>query len=192
VSRALIDRRGIELGVWLRWIGLRASAPQRSRRPVLEQDRASSFPGQRIDVYRLRRRARGSDGRGHVSLEREATVKKFMLHRIGIIVAVIAVGGAGIATDALARGGGGGHFGGAMGGGHIGRIGENTSAASASISASIEVGERRTDTMATATIMIRRLLRPTSSRPIRPRLTPTGRLSRPTSSRPIRPRLTRT
>jgi hypothetical protein len=50
-------------------------------------------------------------------------VKKFVLHRIGIIVAAIAVGGAAIATDALARGGGGGHFGGAMGGGHIGRTG---------------------------------------------------------------------
>jgi hypothetical protein len=34
-------------------------------------------------------------------------VKKFVLHRIAIIVAAIAVGSAGIATDALARGGGG-------------------------------------------------------------------------------------
>src|ERR1700730_13832526 len=56
-------------------------------------------------------------------------MKKAVLHRIAIIVAAIAVGGAGIATDAFARGGGGGgghggggggHFGGAMGGGHFG------------------------------------------------------------------------
>src|SRR5215467_661957 len=51
-----------------------------------------------------------------------------MLHRIAIMVAAIAVGSAGIATDALARGGnggggGGGHFGGGMGGGHFGRMG---------------------------------------------------------------------
>jgi hypothetical protein len=75
-----------------------------------------------------------------ISTGKEATVKKFVLHRIAIIVAAIAVGSAGIATDALARGGGGGghggglggahfggmgggHFGGAMGGGHLGRIG---------------------------------------------------------------------
>jgi hypothetical protein len=50
-------------------------------------------------------------------------MKKFALHKIAIIVAAIAVGSAGIATDALARGGGGGHFGGAMGGGHFGGIG---------------------------------------------------------------------
>jgi hypothetical protein len=69
-------------------------------------------------------------------------VKKFVLHRTAIIVAAIAVGGAGIATDALARGGGGsgghlggglgggcfngmgrGHFGGTMSGGHLGWIG---------------------------------------------------------------------
>jgi hypothetical protein len=48
-----------------------------------------------------------------------------MLHRIAIMVAAIAVGSAGIATDVLARGGGGGgHFGGGMGGGHFGRMGE--------------------------------------------------------------------
>ena len=48
-------------------------------------------------------------------------MKKFLLHRIAIIVAAIAVGSAGIATDAFARGGGGGgHFGGGMGGGHFG------------------------------------------------------------------------
>ncbi len=36
-----------------------------------------------------------------------------MLHRIAIMIAAIAVGSAGIATDAFARGGGGGgHFGG--------------------------------------------------------------------------------
>ena len=57
-------------------------------------------------------------------------MKNFALHKIAIIVAAMAVGGAGISTDALARGGGGGghggggaHFGGAMGGGHMGRIG---------------------------------------------------------------------
>jgi hypothetical protein len=44
-----------------------------------------------------------------------------MLHRIAIMIAAIAVGSAGIATDAFARGGGGGgHFGGGMGGGHFG------------------------------------------------------------------------
>ena len=50
-----------------------------------------------------------------------------LLHRIAIIVATIAVGSAGIATDAFARGGGGGshvggggHFGGGMGEGHFG------------------------------------------------------------------------
>src|SRR5260370_37378165 len=47
-----------------------------------------------------------------ISTGREATVKKFVLHRIAIIVAAIAVGSAGIATDALARGGGGGGHGG--------------------------------------------------------------------------------
>ena len=59
-------------------------------------------------------------------------MKKFVLHRTAIIVAAMAVGGAGIATDAIARGGGGGagaghfdriaarHFGGAMNGGHLG------------------------------------------------------------------------
>jgi hypothetical protein len=48
-----------------------------------------------------------------------------MLHRIAIMVAAIAVGSIGIATDALARGGGGGgHFSGGMGGAHFGRIGE--------------------------------------------------------------------
>src|SRR6266403_4695340 len=76
-----------------------------------------------------------------ISTGKDTAVKKFVLHRIAIIVAAIAVGSAGIATDALARGGGGGghfgggmgaahfggmgggHFGGAMGGGHLGRIG---------------------------------------------------------------------
>ena len=50
-----------------------------------------------------------------------------LLHKIAIIVAAIAVGSAGIATDAFARGGGGGshvggggHFGGGMGEGHFG------------------------------------------------------------------------
>ena len=49
-----------------------------------------------------------------------------MLHRIAIMVAAIAVGSAGIATDAFARGGGGGggQFGGGMGGGHFGLMGE--------------------------------------------------------------------
>jgi hypothetical protein len=46
---------------------------------------------------------------------------KFMLHRIAIMIVAIAVGNSGIATDAFARGGGGGgHFGGGMGGGHFG------------------------------------------------------------------------
>src|SRR5215831_14153841 len=51
-----------------------------------------------------------------------------MLHRIAIMVAAIAVGSAGIATDALARGGsggggGGGHCGGAMSEGYLCGIG---------------------------------------------------------------------
>jgi hypothetical protein len=55
-------------------------------------------------------------------------VKKLALHKIAIIVAAMAVVGAGISTDALARGGGGhggggGHFGGGMGGGHFGGMG---------------------------------------------------------------------
>jgi len=50
-------------------------------------------------------------------------VKKLALHKIAIIVAAMAVGSAGIATDALARGGGGGTRGG-LGGGHFGGIGE--------------------------------------------------------------------
>jgi hypothetical protein len=75
-----------------------------------------------------------------ISTGKEATVKKFLLHKIAIIVAAMAVGSAGIATDALARGGGagghggglggahfgvmgGGHYGGAIGGGHLGRMG---------------------------------------------------------------------
>jgi hypothetical protein len=65
-----------------------------------------------------RRSVVATRGPGNVSL----------LHRIAIIVAAIAVGSAGIATDAFARGGGGhvgggmgeGHFGGAMSGGHFG------------------------------------------------------------------------
>ena len=52
-----------------------------------------------------------------ISTGREATVKKFVLHTIAIIVAAVAVGSAGIATDALAFGGGGGH---GMGGEHFG------------------------------------------------------------------------
>jgi hypothetical protein len=57
--------------------------------------------------------------------KKESAVQKFVLHRIAIMVAAIAVGSAGIATDALARGGGGeGHSGGGMGGGHFGRMGE--------------------------------------------------------------------
>jgi hypothetical protein len=58
-------------------------------------------------------------------------VKKFVLHRTAIIVAAMAVGGAGIATDALARAGGGsgGHLGGGLGGGHFGGMGGGHSAA---------------------------------------------------------------
>jgi len=65
----------------------------------------------------------------------------FALHKIAMLAVAIAVGSAGIATDAWARGGGGGHgggggsgghfgggmggghFGGAMGGGHLGEMG---------------------------------------------------------------------
>jgi opacity protein-like surface antigen len=44
-----------------------------------------------------------------------------MLHRIAIVVVAAALGSAAIATDAVARGGGGaGHGGGGMGGGHFG------------------------------------------------------------------------
>ena len=59
-----------------------------------------------------------------ISTGKKATVKKFVLHRTAIIVAAMAVGGAGIATDALARGGGsGGYLGGGLGGGHFDRMG---------------------------------------------------------------------
>src|SRR3954453_23706111 len=48
-------------------------------------------------------------------------MRKFALHKIAMVAVAIAVGSAGIATDAWARGGGGGgHFGGGMGGGHFG------------------------------------------------------------------------
>src|ERR1700704_7122544 len=47
---------------------------------------------------------------------------KFMLQRIAILAAAIVVGSAGLATDALARGGGGGSRGG-LGGGHFGAMG---------------------------------------------------------------------
>jgi hypothetical protein len=47
-------------------------------------------------------------------------VKKFELCRTAIIIAIIAVGGAGIPTDALARGGGQGGGGSAFAGGHFG------------------------------------------------------------------------
>src|SRR5258708_31083728 len=56
-----------------------------------------------------------------ISTGKEATVKAFVLHRITILVAAIAVGGAGISTDALARGGG--HGGSAIGEGHLGETG---------------------------------------------------------------------
>src|SRR6266487_3135648 len=53
--------------------------------------------------------------------EKVAAVKKFMLHRIAVVVVAAALGSAAIATDAAARGGGGaGHGGGGMGGGHFG------------------------------------------------------------------------
>jgi hypothetical protein len=60
-----------------------------------------------------------------MSIGTEATVKKFVLHRIAIIVAAIAVGGAGISTEALAlaAGWGGGHGGGGLGAGHFGELG---------------------------------------------------------------------
>ena len=58
---------------------------------------------------------------------KKATLKKFMLHKVAIIVAAIAVGGACMATDAIARGGGhggsGGQFGGRLGGSHFDRMG---------------------------------------------------------------------
>src|SRR5260370_17952419 len=62
-----------------------------------------------------------------ISTGKEATVKKFVLHRIAIIVAAIAVGSAGIATDAFARGGGGGggHFGGGTAGGPFWMMGDS-------------------------------------------------------------------
>src|SRR5271165_1865690 len=58
-----------------------------------------------------------------ISTGKEAAVKKFVLHRIAIIVAAMAVGSAGIATDALARGGGAGGHGGGLGGAHFGVMG---------------------------------------------------------------------
>src|SRR3981081_982680 len=58
---------------------------------------------------------------------KKATLKKFMLHKVAIIVAAIAVGCACMATDAIARGGGhggsGGQFGGRLGGSHFDRMG---------------------------------------------------------------------
>jgi hypothetical protein len=66
-----------------------------------------------------------STGKESAVKKKESAVQKFVLHRIAIIVAAIAVGSAGLATDALARGGGGeGHSGGGMGGGHFGGMGE--------------------------------------------------------------------
>ena len=55
-----------------------------------------------------------------MSIGTEATVKKFVLHRIAIIVAAIA-----ISTEALAlaAGWGGGHGGGGLGAGHFGELG---------------------------------------------------------------------
>jgi hypothetical protein len=97
-----------------------------------------------------------------------------MLYRIAILAAALVVGSVGMATDALARGGGGG----SAAGWALVTLGEwanVTSAADpfASITGIIEVGERRTDTMAgTAVTMIHRLSRPTSSPPIQPRLYP--------------------
>ena len=49
-------------------------------------------------------------------------MKKFALHKTVMLVAALAIGSAGIAGDALARGGGGGGFGGhagGFGGGHF-------------------------------------------------------------------------
>jgi hypothetical protein len=46
-----------------------------------------------------------------------------MLYRIAILAAALMVGSVGMATDALARGGGGGSRGG-LGGGHFGGMGE--------------------------------------------------------------------
>jgi hypothetical protein len=62
-----------------------------------------------------------------ISTGKKATMQRFVLHKIGIIVAAVAVGGAGIATDSLARGGGGsgGHLGGGLGGGHFDRTGRD-------------------------------------------------------------------
>jgi hypothetical protein len=101
-----------------------------------------------------------------ISTGKEATVKKFLLHKIAIIVAAMAVGSAGIATDALARGGGagghggglggahfgvmgGGHYGGAIGGGHLGRMGGEHFGAepSTSITDTIEVWDTTGATM---------------------------------------------
>ena len=46
-------------------------------------------------------------------------MRTFALHKIAMVALAIAAGSAGITTDALARGGGGGH-GGGFGGGHMG------------------------------------------------------------------------
>ena len=125
--------------------------------------------------------------------------QKSLARNTMILLAAIMLGTA-VATDALAagHGGGGGHAGGFGGGAHMGggfggaisavlaglsaaalRVSTlpGRAAASAAIAISIaagvsrRVGERRTDTMATAAIMIRRLSRPTSNPPIRPRIT---------------------
>jgi hypothetical protein len=104
-----------------------------------------------------------------------------MLRKTMIVLATAAALTGGLTADALARGGGGGggHGGGFGGGAHMGGFGCKGHSASKSLSVaagvSRRVGERRTDTMATASdtmataaIMIRRLSRPTSSSPIRP------------------------
>src|SRR4051812_25372755 len=51
-----------------------------------------------------------------------SAMKRHLLCKIAIVVAAVAIGGAGMASDALARGGGGGR-GGAFAGAHFGRAG---------------------------------------------------------------------
>ena len=60
------------------------------------------------------------------SNRRLSTMKMFRLHKVATLVAALALASAGIAGDALARGGGGGGFsggGGLGGGGHAGGFG---------------------------------------------------------------------
>ena len=122
----------------------------------------------------------------HLEQRKVAAMGKSMLHGFAITIVVLAaaLGSAVIATDAVARGGGGtghggggvggGHFGAAMGGSHFGEgmvrgfsgghfSGGRLAAASVPVA-----GPYHSGTMTTTAIMIRRLSRPMSSPQVPP------------------------